>query len=241
MLDWVDVLQTVHADPARASALAESLSSWAGNSREAMKSTRDRMARMSQSGQWGIFSHGYWGHEQMHLGPEANLVLFSHYLQSLEQQRKAAQIVAILGGKTPHIQNLSVGGVMNAIDLNGEGALGVDRLESIRVLMAEVSEFIHQVYFPDACMLAGNYPEWFDIGRGIDTYLAVPDLSRDTKGKQFDLPGGYIHGKSVGTAEHDSTFSDGQFREVVSEDVVHAYYRGDKALCIHGKGKPFPS
>ena len=48
----------------------------------------------------------------MRLSPEMNLILFSHYLQALEFQRKSCQVVAILGAKTPHIQNLAVGGVM---------------------------------------------------------------------------------------------------------------------------------
>jgi hydrogenase large subunit len=53
---------------------------------------------------------------------------FSHYLQALEFQRKSCQVVAILGGKTPHIQNLAVGGVMNAINLNSLATMNMDRL-----------------------------------------------------------------------------------------------------------------
>jgi hydrogenase large subunit len=52
----------------------------------------------------GIFANGYWGHPAMHLPPEVNLLAFSHYLQALEFQRKANQVVGILGGKTPHIR-----------------------------------------------------------------------------------------------------------------------------------------
>jgi len=35
----------------------------------------------------------------MRLSPEMNLILFAHYLQALEFQRKSCQVVAILGGK----------------------------------------------------------------------------------------------------------------------------------------------
>ena len=62
--------------------------------------------------------NGYWGHPAMRLSPEVNLLAFTHYVQALEYQRKALQVVGILGGKTPHIQNLVVGGVSNAIDLD---------------------------------------------------------------------------------------------------------------------------
>ena len=189
-----------------------------------------KVQRIVKSEQLGIFTNGYWGHPQMHLQPELELMLFSHYLQAFEFQRKASQIVAMLGGKTPHIQNLTVGGVANALDLDGETGLGMGCLESIRVLASEVSGFIHQVYFPDACMLAGYYSEWFDIGKGSDTYLSVPDLPREISASQFDLPGGYIGRVSADSSSNAAPYSDHQFRNSVTEDVVHAYYRGDKAL-----------
>ncbi len=102
----------------------------------------------------------------MHLPPEVSLLGFTHYLQALEFQRKSNQIVAILGGKTPHIQNLTVGGVANAIDLDSLGTLTMDRLTMIRSLIDEVIPFVHEAYFPDVCAIAGMYPEWFDIGGG---------------------------------------------------------------------------
>src|SRR5579884_3971287 len=64
-----------------------------------------------ERGQLGIFTNGYWGHPAMKLPPEVNLLAVAHYLQALDVQRKANQALAILGGKTPHIQNLAVGGV----------------------------------------------------------------------------------------------------------------------------------
>jgi hypothetical protein len=59
----------------------------------------------------GPSAHGYGGHPAMKLPPEINLIAVSHYLQALEYQRYSNQIVAMLGGKTPHIQNVAVGGV----------------------------------------------------------------------------------------------------------------------------------
>ena len=45
-LDWVDVVSALKADPAKTSALAESLSTWPGNSRDAA----DRGARPARRG-----------------------------------------------------------------------------------------------------------------------------------------------------------------------------------------------
>ena len=64
----------------------------------------------------------------MKLSPEVNLLAVAHYLQALEVQRKANQAVAILGSKTPNIQNLAVGGVANAINLDSPAALNMEKL-----------------------------------------------------------------------------------------------------------------
>jgi len=229
-LDWVDVLQIPKADPAKTAALAESLSPWPRNSKNEMKAAQDKVKGVAASGQLGIFSNGYWGHPAMKLSPEVNLLAFSHYVQALEYQRKANQVVGMLGGKTPHIQNLAVGGVANAINLDSQGTLNMDRLESMKLLMDEVVAFIHQVYVPDACAIAGMYADWFSYGKGVNNYLAVPDLPLDGKATQFDLPGGYIMNGNLRSVHAFKSHADPVFREAVAEDVTHAYYEGRKPL-----------
>ena len=229
-LDWVDVLQIPKADPAAASKLAESLSPWTRNSRNELKAAQDKVKAVASSGQLGIFANGYWGHPAMRLSPEVNLLAFSHYLQALEYQRKALQVVGILGSKTPHIQTLTVGGVTNAIDLDSQSALGMDRLETIRTLLADVIQFVQQVYVIDVCAVAAMYADWFKIGGGVRNYLAVPDLPLDSKGEAYDLPGGYIMNGNIGGTRPFKTAADKEFRDSVSEDVTHAYYQGGKPL-----------
>ena len=225
-LDWVDILQIPKADPAATQKLAESISPWTRNSRNEFKAAQDRVNAVAASGQLGIFMNGYWGHPAMRLSPDVNLLAFTHYIQALEYQRKALQVVGILGSKTPHIQNLTVGGVANAIDLDSANALNMDRLEMIRVLLDEVVQFIHQVYFVDVCAVAAMYPEWFKIGSGVRNYLAVPDLPLDSAGTSYDLPGGYIMDGNIAGTRPFKTASDKVFRDSVSEDVAHAYYQG---------------
>ena len=229
-LDWVDILQIPKADPAATSKLAESLSPWTRNSRNEFKAAQDRVKAVAASGQLGIFMNGYWGHPAMKLSPEVNLLAFTHYVQALEYQRKALQVVGILGSKTPHIQNLTVGGVANAIDLDSSSALDMDRLEMIRVLLDEVVQFVNQVYFVDVCAVAAMYPEWFKIGKGVNNYLAVPDLPLDSAGTAYDLPGGTIMNGNISGVRPFKTASDKEFRDGVSEDVAHAYYQGSKPL-----------
>ena len=238
-LDWVDVLQIPKADPAKTSSLAESLSPWTRNSRNEMKAAQDKVKAVAASGQLGIFANGYWGHPAMRLAPEVNLLAFSHYLQALEYQRKANQVVGILGGKTPHIQNLTVGGVANAINLDSQAVLGMERLEQIKVLMDEVAAFVHQVYLPDACAISAMYADWFGIGSGVTNYLAVPELPIDAKATQFDLPGGYIPGGDVHAVRAFHTHADEALRQSVIEDVTHSYYAG-KTRLHPWKGETVP-
>ncbi len=239
-LDWVDVMQIPKADPAKTAALAESLSEWPRNSRMEFKAAKDKVLAVAASGQLGILANGYWGHPAMKLSPEVNLLAFTHYLQALEYQRKATQVVAMLGSKSPHIQNLAVGGVNNAINLDSPATLNMDRLGMIQDLLNEVVTFIHQVYVPDVCAIAGMYADWFKYGAGVTNYLAVPDLPLDSKGTQFDLPGGYIAEGNLGGVRRFQTHADPAFREAVVEDTSHAYYSNSKPALHPWKGETNP-
>jgi hydrogenase large subunit len=225
-LDWVDITTVPIANPARAAAIADGISSWTGNSHRELEAVQNKVKGLVASGQLGIFAHGYWGHPAMRLSPELNLILFAHYLQALEFQRKACQVVGILGGKTPHIQNLAVGGVMNAINLNSMATMNMDRLGMLQSLLQDLIPFVQQAYFVDACLLAASYPDWFRYGRGVANYLAVPDLPIDGKATRFDLPGGVITNGNLASVRPINDWHDQAIRGAVAEDITHAWYEG---------------
>ena len=229
-LDWVDVTQVLNADPAKTSALGESLSGWTRNSKHEMKAVQDKIAGLVKSGQLGPFAHGYWGHPAMKLPPDVNLLATAHYLQALEFQRYALQAVAILGSKTPHIQNMTVGGVTNAINFNSEATLNLDRLYQLKALVDKVVPFIQDVYFNDVCAVAAFYPEWFGYGSGVTNYLSVPDLPLDTKSSSYALPGGVIFNADLASYRPITGPNDEFWRKGVTEDSTHAYYQKDGAL-----------
>ena len=229
-LDWVDVTQVLKADPAKASSIAESLSEWTGNSKKEMESAKNKVKALVDSGQLGPFAHGYWGHPAMKLPPEVNLIAVAHYLQALEYQRYATQIVGMLGGKTPHIQNVAVGGVQNAINIDSEAALNVDRLYQMKSLLDKVVPFIQNVYIPDVCTVAAFYPDWFGYGSGVTNYLSVPDLPLDTKNTQFDLPGGYIPNGDLAKYTPIKGQKDPYWIKAVTEDSAHSWYKGSGGL-----------
>jgi len=226
-LDWVDVTKALEGDPASTAKLAQSLSDWPGNSEKQFAAVKSKLKALVDSGQLGIFTNGYWGHPAMHLSPDVNLLAVSHYLQALEYQRKANRVVAILGSKTPHIQNLAVGGVTNAINLDNEATLKMEEIYEIKDLLTEVEAFVKQVYLPDVIAIGAMYPEWLGYGAGVTNYLAVPDLPTDTAGTVFGLPGGTIMGGDLSTFRPIESFNDPYFRDNVAEAIAHSWYDGD--------------
>jgi len=234
-LDWVDVSTIPQADPKAAAAIGAKLSNWGGNSPEALAKVKQKISGLLESGQLGIFAHGYWGHPAMKLPPEVNLLATAHYLQALDFQRLANQVTGMLGGKTPHIQNVAVGGVMNAINLDSLATLNMDRLYAMKTILDKVVPFVTDVYFPDCCAIAANYPEWFDYGAGHRNYLAVPDLPTDGPATKLDLSGGVIFGGDLGTFRQMTDWRDEPFRKAVTEDTAHSWYKGS------GPKSPFTS
>jgi len=226
-LDWVDVVSALKGDPAKAAAIAQSLSPWPGNGVPELAATKERLQKFVDGGQLGIFQNGYWGHPAMKLPPEINLLAVTHYLQALEAQRKANQAVAILGSKTPNIQNLAVGGVANAINLDNQATLNMEKLYHVKALLDEVRTFVEQVYLIDVCAIGAMYPEWLGYGAGVKNYLAVPDLPLDRAGTRFDLPGGTVFDGDLAGAHRIDSFQDDYFRRNVTENVAHAWYAGD--------------
>lgn len=234
-LDWVDVVSALKADPDKASALAESLSNWSGNSKHEFRKVKERLAGFVATGQLGIFTNGYWGHPAMKLPPEVNLLAVAHYLQALEVQRHANKIVSILGSKTPHIQNVAVGGVSNPLAVDSQAVLTVERLMAVKGWIDKLADFVKNVYLVDVAAIGAFYADWTTYGRGIVDYLSVPDIPLDGKGTRFALPGGYVADGSLDKYTSIKTFDDAYFRDGVSEAIKHSWYeyKGGNDKTLH--------
>jgi hydrogenase large subunit len=226
-LDWVDVVSALDADPVATQRLAESLSNWPGNSAKRFAAVKAKVKALVESGQLGPFANAYWGHAAMKLPPEANLMAVSHYLEALDYQRKATVALAIIGGKNPHVQNLNVGGVTTAINLNNEATLNMERLYRIRQLVEEVREFINNVYLVDLAAVGALYAEWLPYGAGVTNYLAAPDMPTDALATTFDLPGGTIMGGDLASVKLFNDFKDPAFRDHVEESIARGWYDGE--------------
>ncbi len=229
-VDWVDVVSALDADPVAAAKLAETLSDWPLNGPHEMKAVQERLKTFVGSGQLGPFASGYWGHPAMKLPPEVNLLAVAHYMQALDVQNYANKVVAILGGKSPHIQNVAVGGISNSISHEAPSVLNIERLMLVKTFIDKLDHFIKSTYMTDVPAIGAFYLDWAGIGGGVNNYLTVPDCPQDTKGTVFDLPGGYIENGDLSSLKPITSFNDQYFRDGVAESSKHSWYEGEAAL-----------
>jgi Ni,Fe-hydrogenase I large subunit len=219
-LDWVDITLALKADPAKTSALAQSISDWPKSSTVYFKAVQDRVQALVASKQLSIFSSGDWGHPAYKLPPEANLMAVAHYIEALDLQREFIRIHAVLGGKNPHPQTYLVGGMATSMDANEpEATINPERITLLYQLIANARTFVEQVYLPDVMAVASFYKEWFELGEGLGNFMAYGDYSsggvKDSAG--FAFPRGIILGRDLSTVHPLDT-------KQVSEFVTHSWY-----------------
>ena len=222
-LDGEDIPSALQADPQKASALLKGISNWSLNSAEEFAKVQQKIKALVASGQLGIFANGYWGHPAMKLPPEINLIAVAHYLQALECQRDANRVVALLGGKSPHIQNLAVGGVANPINLDGLGVLNLERLMYIKTFIDRLEDFVEQVYKVDTAVIAAFYPEWLTMGKGAVNYLSAPEFPTDAQNGSFLFPNG-----DLATRREITSHSDEYLIKGIQESAKHAWYKDEE-------------
>jgi hydrogenase large subunit len=229
-LDWIDILAALQADPAKTAQIAQSISDWPGNSPTEFKAVQARLQAFASGGKLGIFASGYWGHPAMAVPPEVSLLALTHYLGAFDFQRKAAQAVAILGGKNPHIQNLVVGGVATAINPDSLAALNMERLAYLRTLMEATRDFVRKVYYPDLLAIAAAYKDWFGYGAGVTNYLAVPEFPEDSKNSRFALAGGIISQGDLQKLRAVKDHRDEYLISNIQESTACAWYKSGPSL-----------
>ena len=215
-LDWVDVVSALNADPAKTAVLADNVSNapWGGVTY--FKNVQQRLRTFVESGQLGPFANAYWGHPAYKLPPEANLIATAHYIEALRLQAKAARMHAIFGGKNPHPQSLTVGGVTSARDLSP------DRIAEFLYITKETQDFVKNVYIPDLLAVASFYKDWGAIG-GTTNFLAWGEFPQsDQEPESLFFPRGIIKNRELGKIHMAS-------QDKVTEDVSRGWYESGAA------------
>lgn len=218
-LDFVDVVSALSADPYAASQEAFKYTDLPyACGADHLKAVQQRVKTFVEKGALGPFANAYWGHVTYKFSPEQNLIALSHYLECLRLQRTVAQAMAIFGGKNPHPQSLTVGGVTCVMDI-----LSPARLGEYLVKFQEVAEFINRAYYADLVMAGiayANEPSVVnDVGvANLWTHKELP-ISRNEW--LFDS-GIILNGDLSKVYELDE--------DKITEEATHAWYKNDAAL-----------
>jgi len=222
-LDWVDVVSALKADPAATAALAQKVSPhWPTATTGYFSDIAATVKKFVESGQLGIFQNAYWGHPAYKLPPEANLMAVAHYLEALKWQKEIIKIHTVFGGKNPHPHYL-VGGAASAINLNGDNAINVERLEFVHDLIKGAQQIVEGLYLPDLLAIASFYPEWTTYGGGLGNYMAYGDIPQNgvNDPAHFRFPRGVILNKNLAEVlPLDPTDT-----QQIQEEVAHSWYK----------------
>ncbi|MDT8408072.1 MAG: nickel-dependent hydrogenase large subunit [Wenzhouxiangellaceae bacterium] len=256
-LDWVDVVSALNADPAGTSQLAQSISGYARSSPGHFRDVQARVRKLVESGQLGIFAKGYWGHPAYKLPPEANLMAVAHYLDALEWQREVAKLHAIFGGKNPH-PNFVVGGSPVGISVHatdegaGQTAVNTTGLQQVKNIIAQMQQFVDQVYVPDTLAIAGFYKDWFKTGHGegLGNFMCYGDFPEDGMSSASNLliPRGIILDRDLSTIHEMDLYAKDEIQEFVShswydygggKDAGLHPYDGETSLAYDGPAPPY--
>jgi len=222
-LDWVDVVSALKADPKATSELAQKVSpNWPLSTAGYFSDVAGTLKKFVESGQLGIFQNAYWGHPAYKLPPEANLMAVAHYLEALKWQKEIVKIHTVFGGKNPH-PHYVVGGVASAINLEGDNAINMERLNEVRDLIVDAQRIVEQLYVPDLMAIASFYPEWTTFGGGLGTYMAYGDIPQNgvNDPSKFKFPRGVILNKNLSEVLPVDPSDVNQ----IQEEVPHSWYK----------------
>lgn len=151
------------------------------------------------------------------LSKEENKQLLLHYLKALDMRREAQEMLSIFGGKMPHNIAVVPGGATTP--------LTIDKVSSFRFRLNELKEFVDNVYLPDLLIVGGNYPDYFNRGKGCANLLSfgVFDLE---KGKRF---------YQAGRTSSPLLYEDIDFSKV-TEETEHSWYIKEDSPDYSKKG-----
>ncbi len=119
-----------------------------------------------------------------------NAVGVDQYLKALEIRRICHEMVALFGGRMPHVQGLVVGGTTEIPE--------VDKIVGFKWRFKRVIDFIENEYLPLVYALGGVYPDLLETGEGCKNMISFGVFPEDDDESTFLLkPGVYTNGQDA--------------------------------------------
>jgi len=154
---------------------------------------------------------------------DVNAVGVNQYLEALDIRKVCHEMVALLGGKMPHVQGIVAGGVS---EIPSE-----QKINAFAERFILVRKFIEEKYLPLVYLLAGPYKDLLETGIGCKNLLSYGVFPLDDSNDMFLLnPGVYTDGK-------DGILDIAK----VKEDVKYSWFE-DSTTGLHpSKGETQPN
>jgi len=208
-LDYVSPVNALSANIADTYALAQA----AGTRVADFGAVAARIKAFVDNGQLSIFSNHYWDHPGYALPPELDLIAVAHYLEALEVQAVANEIVAVIAGKFSHPMTSIPGGTAFVPT--------EDKLDDILFRFLRVKDFIDTALIPDTLAIAPFILDAATFGAGTGNFLSWGVFEKTSLvPEERYLPRGLAQGLKV----EDVTPDD------VTEYVAHSWYESGTGL-----------
>ena len=218
-LDYINPLNALAANPMEAYEVCQQYGTRATD----FKDVHARITAFAENGQLSIFSGNWYdckdadGSSSYKLTPAEDLVGVAHYFEGLENQAKASQICAMLGGKMPHIMTSIPGGTSFMPT--------IDKLDEVVYRVRDLRAWIDGTMVPDMLMIAQRYPNLAELGVGPGRYVAFGVLDRaDREMSNRYLPSGMTKLGADGSMTLANVNPD-----LITEDVTRAFYENGPA------------
>lgn len=261
-LDWVSPIEALAADPGKTAQLQENIlatynvsglepkeyqddtsaypKDYPKGSTQYFSAIQNKIKKIVDSGQLGIFSAQWWDHPDYKLlPPEVHLMAISHYLNILDQQRNIVTPHVIFGGKNPHPHYI-VGGMPCAISMNDMNApVNTQRLAEVDKSISLTRNLVDNFYLPDVLAIGKIYVQAGMVDGGglskkrVLSYGGYPDepYTGISNGDYFKKAVSRSNGvvENFGAGVDHATFiplegQDLMNPEFLSEEIEHSWF-----------------
>ncbi|ABM28267.1 iron hydrogenase [Desulfovibrio desulfuricans] len=159
----------------------------------------------------------------LRLSKELNKAGVDQYIEALEVRRICHEMVALFGGRMPHVQGQVVGG---ATEIPTK-----EKLVEYAARFKKVRDFVEQKYVPVVYTIGSKYKDMFKVGQGFKAALCVGAFPLDNSGKKhLFMPGVYAKGK-------DMPFDPSKIKEYVK----YSWFAEETTGLNYKEGKTIPA
>ncbi|MCK4767001.1 MAG: nickel-dependent hydrogenase large subunit [Desulfobacula sp.] len=153
---------------------------------------------------------------------DINDVAVAQYLEALEMRKICHEMVALLGGKMPHVQGVVVGGTTEIPTR--------EALNAYAERFKKVKKFVLEKYVPIVYLLAGPYGDLLKTGGGYKNCVAWGVFPMDDAGNTLLKRGVYTDGKDYPVDP-----------ALIKEYVKYSYFEDSTTGLTPSEGRTLPN